>query len=898
MKQLAGTHDLISLDDWGPYTKSYMGISHVADSSKGIRFDLSVIPGFYRRKIDIPNVMWESGYHPWEAANDLSYYSHRHELEWKDQVYCDISFSKIDDHARLMCCEAVNQTNSEQNLVLHLMGSLHMPQVKPHGDRLQPYQAVAASGSRWVDALDYSELRFALPRHDDGLVYDALLRGEIRGQGFVSGSGVGHGFGKDAGDRIEFRMPTVVCEGGVLKLRYRMAEGTCSYWRLEGAAEARFELTGTGEFAFAELVLGRMSEEAGIVIVSEGGAEIELDGFFIGDAEAVAQSDVKPEAWSPVPTITQGPVDESILLRYEALDHAYGIRWFSDDYEVREIYAGELDRYMRYIVHHHVHKVFHGPGEGHFTNVFLRPIRLAAGERVKLYAVVANGSESALTRLLSDERFNEAALEELKSEAHAKAFAPQATAAGEPYSFGQRLMAATMLTNIVYPVYMKKSYIKHHTPGRWWDCLYTWDSGFVGIGLAELDPERAVECLNTYVTEPGDTQAAFVHHGSPVPVQHYLFLELWNKTQNREWLAYFYPRLKQYYKFISGFAESSMTRRLSSNLITTWDYFYNSGGWDDYPPQVHVHRQALAAVTAPVSNTAHCIRIAKILCMMAEELGGAKSEIEPYLEEIKMFEDAIQQHAWDAESGYFGYVQHDADGSPQGILRHESGENFNCGLDGAYPLVAGIATQEQEALLIERLFDGDRMWTEIGLSTVDRSAAYYREDGYWNGAVWMPHQWFYWKTMLDLGYPELARKIAMTGLACWRKETELTYNCYEHFIVSTGRGAGWHHFGGLSSPVLVWFNAYYKPGTITAGLDTWVTSVAFREQFTDCEIKLRNGRQNGGHRRHCMIVVMNPSFQYAATWNGAMAEAAEVTPGVYEVLVPAGEHGSLHLKTI
>lgn len=523
---------------------------------------------------------------------------------------------------------------------------------------------------------------------------------------------------------------------------------------------------------------------------------------------------------------------------------------------------------------------------------------MPAWERIKLYAVVASGQESELNRMLECEKMNVAALEELRSKAHAKAFAPQVTAAGEPYLFGQQLMAATMLTNIVYPVYMKKSYIKHHTPGRWWDCLYTWDSGFVGIGLAELDLERAIECLNTYVTEPGDSQAAFVHHGSPVPVQHYLFHELWNKTQNREWLTHFYPRLKQYYKFLSGFAESSITRKLSSNLITTWDYFYNSGGWDDYPPQVHVHQEGIAAITAPISNTAHCIRIAKMLCMMAEELGEAKSEVEQYLEEVGMFEKAIQQHAWDAQSGYFGYVLHDADGSPLSILRHESGENFNCGLDGAYPLVAGIATREQEALLVERLFAHERMWTEIGLSTVDRSAAYYRADGYWNGAVWMPHQWFYWKTMLDLGYPEHARKIAMTGLECWRKETGRTYNCYEHFIVSTGRGAGWHHFGGLSSPVLAWFHAYYKPGTVTVGFDTWLTRSAFSEPFTNCEIELRNGRQMGENQRYCIIVAMNPSFQYAALWNGHVAEASEVTPGVYEVLVPAGENGSLLMKPI
>ena len=88
---LRSSHDL-RLPDWGPYTKKYHGISHIPDPKLGLRFDLSVFPGFYRRQVLVPNAKWESGYHPWEAAPDLSYYSHRYELEWKDQVYCDVSF--------------------------------------------------------------------------------------------------------------------------------------------------------------------------------------------------------------------------------------------------------------------------------------------------------------------------------------------------------------------------------------------------------------------------------------------------------------------------------------------------------------------------------------------------------------------------------------------------------------------------------------------------------------------------------------------------------------------------------------------------------------------------------------------------------------------------------------
>ena len=107
------------------------------------------------------------------------------------------------------------------------------------------------------------------------------------------------------------------------------------------------------------------------------------------------------------------------------------------------------------------------------------------------------------------------------------------------------------------------------------------------------------------------------------------------------------------------------------------------------------------------------------------------------------------------------------------------------------------------------------MWTPIGISVVDREASYYRPDGYWNGSVWMPHQWFVFLGMLEQGYAEYAVKIAETALNLWKKETDASYHCYEHFMVQSGRGAGWHNFSGLSAPVVLWYHGCFVEGTVT-----------------------------------------------------------------------------------
>lgn len=239
-------------------------------------------------------------------------------------------------------------------------------------------------------------------------------------------------------------------------------------------------------------------------------------------------------------------------------------------------------------------------------------------------------------------------------------------------------------------------------------------------------------------------------------------------------------------------------------MLVTWDYFYNSGGWDDYPARKYVWDKNLTPTVAPVINTVMAIRTAKIMRQAAQAI-GLTADVAEYDKDIAVFTLAIQQHAWDEKSGYFGYVRHDTAGNPTRILRTVKGVNYNMGLDGAYPLLAGICTPEQKAVLIPHIMEPGRMWTPIGISVVDQKAPYYQNDGYWNGSVWLPHQWFVWKTMLDLARGDYAYEIAKTGLELWKKETELSYNSFEHFMINTGRGAGWHQFSGLSTPVLSWY---------------------------------------------------------------------------------------------
>jgi hypothetical protein len=95
MDSLSRTHDIPDLPLWGPYSKKYAGISNIPDLPKGIRFDFSVFPGYYRFKAIVPNVLFASDYYPWDANASLTRVTYRYELEWKDRVYVDVTYASV-----------------------------------------------------------------------------------------------------------------------------------------------------------------------------------------------------------------------------------------------------------------------------------------------------------------------------------------------------------------------------------------------------------------------------------------------------------------------------------------------------------------------------------------------------------------------------------------------------------------------------------------------------------------------------------------------------------------------------------------------------------------------------------------------------------------------------------
>ena len=262
--------------------------------------------------------------------------------------------------------------------------------------------------------------------------------------------------------------------------------------------------------------------------------------------------------------------------------------------------------------------------------------------------------------------------------------------------------------------------------------------------------------------------------------------------------------------------------------------------------------------------------------MVASSL-GRDEDIKVYDADIEYSTRALNELAWDEESGYFGYTEYDENGNVKGIMRTDDGENFNKGMDGIYPLVAGAVRGKRKERLIEHIKNPNEMWSQAGISAVDMSAGYYFDDGYWNGNVWMSHQWFVWKTMLDNGETDFAFDIAKTALDMWKDETDFSYNTYECFGIKTKRGGWFHNFGGLSAPICIWANAYFKPETVTTGFDIWTDYQKTTNNSAEISFKYF-----GDNEKYSMIVTLSDKHSYKAYLDGKEISFIERNKGSLE----------------
>jgi len=102
----------------------------------------------------------------------------------------------------------------------------------------------------------------------------------------------------------------------------------------------------------------------------------------------------------------------------------------------------------------------------------------------------------------------------------------------------------------------------------------------------------------------------------------------------------------------------------------------------------------------------------------------------------------------------------------------------------------------------------------------------------------------------------------------------------------------------LSTPVLLWFAAYYKTGTITPGFEIWINEQSFNKDYTSYKADLSFDEATLPHKR-ALLAGMNPAFDYQAQFNGKPVVLKRLQKGVLQLSLPAtNERGTLTISAV
>lgn len=871
----------VKMPVWGPYSKKYMGISRIIKSlaDVGARYDFSVHPTLWNSSTPVPNVTVPSSYHLWNCKSDYTFFSYRYELMWKDLVYADVSYSKINDEAYLMRCKFFNNTDLSQNCILNIFSALEFPN-PTYCDLVKPEKCVIKKAN------DYDEYEYNTSRPWDNENPDGMFKGMFADKSFYLSKGLGDRcenyhvhflnlkpFGCEKGDKVSYTLNADDFDRPVIALRYKTVTDGDAVFKMNGNAVTLPHAD--------ELSLCYLPFENSFTLESEGAAGVEFDFLAVIEESDKDKLYTQTKAFPYVPEITTEVLKNGhrSALKYDGIDKPFCILTSNKNTRERTLNSGSLeDALINRLsngdyTYDDLAETFSGSfkrkhsDDGFFHNTLIKSIFIEPHSSHTEYAVLSLDEFDALS---SDE------YEEIYQTMKASSPAVEFNDEGKKYSLSTEILKSTLLTNVVYPVYRHGENVIHHTPGKRWDSFYTWDSGFIGMGLLEFSPKLCQYALDMYLCDSTNKDFAFLLHGSLVPTQFVEYLELLKRTNDKESLAFLYDKAKLYYEFLRGRNHGSTVAKFNNGLLTTYDYWYSHCGMDDYPAQVEMMNRKSQKYTCPCLSTAQIIRAGKIMKMVADSL-GKYDDIKTYDEDIEYSTKALNELAWDEESGYYGYTVYDENGKVTDIMRTADGENFNKGMDGVYPLVAGAAFGERKKRLIEHIKNPDEMWSAAGISAVDMSASYYFDDGYWNGNVWMSHQWFVWKTMLDNGEADFAFEIAKRALDMWKEETDFTYNTYECFGIATKRGGWFHNFGGLSAPICIWADCYYKPQTVTTGFDVWTAYQKTTDKSAQIPFKYY-----GENDKYTMIVTLSDKAEYSAFLDGKEIDYVQRSKGSLE----------------
>lgn len=415
-----------------------------------------------------------------------------------------------------------------------------------------------------------------------------------------------------------------------------------------------------------------------------------------------------------------------------------------------------------------------------------------------------------------------------------------------------------LLFNVNYPLNLSGFPSPFYVPAKYFPIPYSWDGGFIAVGMSTFVPDIAMQQA-CYFMADAEYDFPCLFCGSPVPTPLYALWDVYQATQDLSILSRAYAGAKRMYDFYLGRTPGSAVNAAGDGMLSTYAYYYNLG-IDDHPIQRMAEKEQLTSKGLySIILMPQMLRIARIMRNIARLL---KYEIdaEQYHQDADLLSGIIDNRMWDEKSGLYGWLCRTDGGIKPVILDGCAGDRSACAF---LPLFAGQTAHKDR--LIRQMMDPSRFLTPFGISSVDMSAPSYSPHGYWNGGVWPVLQWYIWRGLLESGEPVLARQVAESILSTWQNFFEREHYFGEHFMIAPEQMNGAPNFGGLSAVLLPMHAAYFTAYQVTACYDVIVLkksadyktdtlSLLLSAPFlSSASYDLLVNMGNGGTRYECIV---------------------------------------------
>lgn len=379
--------------------------------------------------------------------------------------------------------------------------------------------------------------------------------------------------------------------------------------------------------------------------------------------------------------------------------------------------------------------------------------------------------------------------------------------AGAPEAIGNTMLWNTLLAPASHLVFPSISRAWAHNFGGWvvgeWDC-------FFGALLSSLeDKDQTLDGIKAILSAQTDTGVVpNIAAGNGItpdraqpPVGAYVVWKVSQRFQDRDFLAWAYPRLVKWHDWwLSNRGDGQPWRDGNRDGLLEWGsdrgYTESIGGrgsirqakwesgmddspmYDDATYNTHTYTMNLNDVGL---NSLYALD-AECLASLAATL-GREGDRRRFADEYEKMKHLIRQKLWNEHDGIYENRYWDGRFSPR-----LSPTNF-------YPMFAGIATPEQARRMVrEHLLNDKEFWGTYVIPTIARNDSAFPDQFYWRGDIWGPTNYMVYQGLNRYGFDDESLAFAQKSYALFMDDWKAAAHTNENYHAWGGNGGGDTHY--------------------------------------------------------------------------------------------------------